>query len=77
MQSNASAATSATVVLTRTDGGLFTGRSTMGTRLEEFQRFRTAMNEKILARQDRQINRFFNLDTQCYQDGALPAPTTR
>src|SRR2546430_14325488 len=33
------------------------------------------MNEKILARGNLGIKRFFNLDTQAYVDGALPRKT--
>ncbi len=33
------------------------------------------MNEKILERGNLQIKRFFNLDTQAYNDGALPRKT--
>ena len=47
----------------------------MPSRREQFNEFRTAMNDKIVARGDRQINRFFNLDTQAYTDGALPGKT--
>ena len=39
--------------------------------LEEFRRYREKMNEKILARGNLGIKRFFNLDTQAYNDGAL------
>src|SRR2546430_17258234 len=43
--------------------------------LEEFRRYREKMNEKILARGNLGIKRFFNLDTQAYDDGALPKKT--
>ncbi len=43
--------------------------------LEEFRRYREKMNEKILARGNLGIKRFFNLDTQAYVDGALPRKT--
>ncbi len=43
--------------------------------LEEFRRYREKMNEKILARGSLGIKRFFNLDTQAYNDGALPKKT--
>ena len=33
------------------------------------------MNDKILARGNLGIKRFFNLDTQAYNDGALPRKT--
>ncbi len=43
--------------------------------LEEFRQYREKMNEKILARGNLDIKRFFNLDTQAYADGALPKKT--
>lgn len=43
--------------------------------LEEFRRYREKMNEKILSRGNLGIKRFFNLDTQAYNDGALPRKT--
>ena len=46
-----------------------------GRSLEEFRRYREKMNEKILARGNLGIKRFFNLDTQAYDDGALPKKT--
>jgi len=46
-----------------------------GHSLEEFRRYREKMNEKILARGNLGIKRFFNLDTQAYDDGALPKKT--
>ena len=33
------------------------------------------MNEKILAQDNKVLKRFFNLDTNAYQDGALPTKT--
>ena len=39
--------------------------------LEEFRQFREKMNAKILASGNIQIQRFFNLDTNAYQNGAL------
>jgi len=41
--------------------------------LEEFRKNRERMNEKILAAGNLQIQRFFNLDTRAYEDGALSA----
>ena len=43
--------------------------------LEGFKRYREKMNEKILARGNLGIKRFFNLDTQAYNDGALSRKT--
>jgi len=45
----------------------------MTNRLEEFQQFRERMNEKILASDNLGIKRFFALDHQAYQPGALPS----
>jgi len=39
--------------------------------LEEFKKYREKMNCKILASGNLQIQRFFNLDTRAYQEGAL------
>jgi AhpD family alkylhydroperoxidase len=43
--------------------------------LEEFRHYREEMNEKILSRGNLGIKRFFNLDTQAYDDGALSKKT--
>ncbi len=43
----------------------------MSERLGEFREFRERMNERILGQKNRSINRFFTLDTQAYQEGAL------
>ena len=39
---------------------------------EEFKVERKEMNEKIFNLQNKQINRFYALDTGAYQEGALP-----
>jgi len=39
--------------------------------LEEFRKYREKMNRKILTSGNLQIQRFFNLDTRAYQEGAL------
>lgn len=44
-------------------------------RYDEFQAFRSAMNEKILDRGTTTTKRFFNLDTKAYEPGALDAKT--
>gem|GEM_PF-3456754 len=44
-------------------------------RLEEFSEYRKRMNERILGAGHLGINRFFNLDTAAYNDGALPGKT--
>ncbi|MDX1479497.1 MAG: carboxymuconolactone decarboxylase family protein [Saprospiraceae bacterium] len=42
---------------------------------QEFDQYRTRMNERILAQNHKVINRFFSLDNQTYQDGALDKRT--
>ncbi len=44
-------------------------------RLQAFRDYRQKMNERILGAGHLGINRFFNLDTVAYQDGALPGRT--
>jgi AhpD family alkylhydroperoxidase len=43
--------------------------------MDEFDRYRTAMNEKLLGSDHLGIKRFFALDTQAYEDGALDKRT--
>jgi ribonuclease HI len=43
--------------------------------LDDFQKFRAEMNEEIHATDHLGMKRFFALDHQCYQDGALPGKT--
>jgi len=43
--------------------------------LNEFQAERMAANERILSGDDRVIKRFFRLDGEVYEDGALSAQT--
>lgn len=47
----------------------------MSDRLEEFREFRERMNARILEAGPLEIQRFFALDHQVYEDGALPAKT--
>ena len=47
----------------------------MSSRLDDFQSYRTRMNERIAEINHLGINRFFNLDTNAYHDGALPGKT--
>ena len=44
-------------------------------RLEEFRRFREAMNERVLEEGTLETRRFFRLDGQVYEEGALPVRT--
>lgn len=43
--------------------------------VEEFDAYRSKMNEVILGKQNLVINRLFNLDTNTYAEGALPVKT--
>lgn len=43
--------------------------------VQEFNDYRAKMNEKILAEDNKVLKRFFNLDTNAYQDGALNSKT--
>lgn len=44
-------------------------------RLEEFQKKRKNLNERVFHTGHLGINRFFNLDTNAYQDGAIDSKT--
>ncbi|CCF67970.1 carboxymuconolactone decarboxylase family protein [Xanthomonas citri] len=44
-------------------------------RLREFTQFRRRMNQRILAEPNQVVRRFFALDTQTYQAGALDVKT--
>ena len=43
--------------------------------MDEFDRYRTEMNERLLSSNNLGIKRFFALDTQAYEDGALDKRT--
>jgi AhpD family alkylhydroperoxidase len=43
--------------------------------IKEFNDYRAKMNEKILAQDNKVLKRFFSLDNQTYQDGALSEKT--
>jgi len=47
----------------------------MGKLVDEFNAYRQKMNYKILASDNLVIKRFYNLDSNTYQDGALPEKT--
>lgn len=47
----------------------------MSDRIKEFKEKREAFNEKILARDNINIKRFFGIDTAVYRDGALDSKT--
>ncbi|WP_026462393.1 carboxymuconolactone decarboxylase family protein [Adhaeribacter aquaticus] len=44
-------------------------------KVQEFNDYRSRMNEKIMAADNKVIKRFFNLDTNAYQEGALDVKT--
>ena len=44
-------------------------------RVEEFNEYRVKMNERIMAQDNKVLKRFFSLDNQAYQDGALDLNT--
>ncbi len=47
----------------------------MANRLDEFQDYRSRMNERIAAIDHLGIKRFYNLDSNAYHDGALSGKT--
>ncbi len=47
----------------------------MGKKLEEFNAFRSKMNERILGEDNRAIKRFFGVDTLTYEPGKLDVRT--
>ena len=47
----------------------------MHKQVEEFNEYRAKMNEVILGKQNKVINRLFNLDTNTYAEGALSVKT--
>jgi AhpD family alkylhydroperoxidase len=47
----------------------------MPSRLDEFEAYRARMNDRLAQINHLGINRFFNLDTNAYKDGALEAKT--
>ncbi len=47
----------------------------MGNLVEEFNTYRSKMNEKILASDNKVLKRIYSADTLAYQDGALATKT--
>jgi AhpD family alkylhydroperoxidase len=47
----------------------------MHNKVQEFNDYRSKMNEKILASDNKVIKRIFNLDTNAFQKGHLPVKT--
>jgi AhpD family alkylhydroperoxidase len=50
-------------------------RKNMSDIVNEFNAYRSKMNDKILADNNKVIKRIFNLDTNAYQEGALDVKT--
>lgn len=47
----------------------------MDKEIQGFESYRNEMNELIFSKKNKVINRFFNLDTNAYADGALDSKT--
>src|SRR6266513_18506 len=47
----------------------------MNTLVKDFDDYRSKMNKKILAQNNKVINRLFNLDTNTYMEGAVSVKT--
>ena len=43
--------------------------------IDDFRQYREKQNERILATDNLVLKRIFNIDTNAYMDGALPART--
>jgi len=43
--------------------------------ITEFNEYRSKMNERIMEQDNKVLKRFFSLDNQTYQEGALPVKT--
>ena len=47
----------------------------MNPKVKEFREYRAAMNEKILAADNKVMKRIYNIDTKTYMEGALSTKT--
>ena len=47
----------------------------MHNKVQEFNDYRSKMNKKILASDNKVIKRIFNLDTNAFKEGHLPVKT--
>ncbi len=47
----------------------------MDNKIQEFREYRSKMNDRLLSQDNLVIKRLFNLDTNTYADGVLPAKT--
>jgi AhpD family alkylhydroperoxidase len=52
-----------------------TKKQNMGKQIDDFNDYRTRMNEKILASNNKVMKRIYSIDTLTYQDGALSTKT--
>jgi len=43
--------------------------------IQEFNEYRSRMNDRIMSQGNKELKRFFSLDHQTYRDGALPLKT--
>jgi AhpD family alkylhydroperoxidase len=53
----------------------FKRNNKMSNQVQEFNEYRAKMNDVILSKQNKVINRLFNLDTNTYAEGALTVKT--
>jgi AhpD family alkylhydroperoxidase len=47
----------------------------MGEKVDQYNEYRSRMNERILLADSKVVKRIFNIDTNAYADGALPVKT--
>lgn len=47
----------------------------MGEKVDQYNEYRSLMNERILSADSKVVKRIFNIDTNAYTDGALPVKT--
>jgi AhpD family alkylhydroperoxidase len=48
---------------------------TMGEKVDQFNEYRSRMNDRILSVDNKVVKRIFNVDTNAYTEGALPVKT--
>lgn len=58
-----------------TDPALPAGSPSPMTRLDEFEAYRSRMNDRIAGLDHTGVKRFFSLDSAAYREGALPSDT--
>jgi len=47
----------------------------MSEKVDQYNEYRSRMNERILSADNKVVKRIFNIDTNAYTDGALPVKT--